>query len=178
MKINETPLKGCFELTPQTHQDERGSFTEFYNREKLQAALPSLDFIQDNEVVSQYGVIRAMHFQRGEAAQTKLVRVLQGSIIDIVVDLRPTSSTYLQHHRVELSAENKTQLYIPKGFAHGYSVISSTATVLYKVDAPYTPQKEAGISPLDPFFNFDWGVEKGKEIISKRDLNWPLFNEK
>ena len=177
MNSYPTPLHGCFEIVPQFYSDERGSFAETYNRERLASTLGQTQFIQDNEVVSKQGVIRGMHFQKGSFAQAKLIRVLSGSIIDIVVDLRPDSPTYLKQHRVELSADNHKQLFVPKGFAHGYSVCSSSATVLYKVDAPYAPEAEGGIAPLDPYFAFDWGLKKGEEIISERDLNWPLFHE-
>ena len=116
-----------------------------------------------------------MHFQKGKNAQAKLVRVTQGNIIDIVVDLRPSSSTYMQSFRIELSAENKQQLFVPKGFAHGYAVISESATVLYKVDAPYAPEAEGGLSPCDPYFSFDWGVPTAQQQINERDLNWPKY---
>ncbi len=124
---------------------------------------------------SSYGVIRGLHFQEGSSAQAKLVRVLQGRIIDIVVDLRPSSATYMQQFRTELSAENKQQLFVPKGFAHGYAVVSESATVLYKVDAPYAPKSEGGISPHDPQFSFDWGIPLEQQQINDRDLNWPKY---
>ena len=173
MKIVLTPLDGCFELLPEIHQDTRGSFMETYAKTHLSEILGEHDFIQENEVSSSYGVIRGMHYQKAPYAQAKLIRVISGKIIDIAIDLRPKSSTFLQFHRVELSSENKKQLFVPKGFAHGYSVISSTAVVLYKVDAPYASDKEAGLSPLDPLFSFDWGIEQGKEKLNERDRNWP-----
>lgn len=134
-----------------------------------------VSFIQDNESHSVYGVIRGLHFQKGGKAQAKLVRVIQGCILDIVVDLRPASPTYLEHLQVELSAKNKQQLYVPKGFAHGYAVTSEEAIVSYKVDAPYAPEAEGGLSPRDPQFSLDWGIPLSEQKINERDLNWPKY---
>ena len=162
-------------ITPQQIKDERGSFMETFQRESFQEKIEAINFIQENEVRSNYGVIRGLHFQKDKNAQAKLIRVIQGSIIDIVVDLRPSSSTYMQSFRIELSAENKQQLFVPKGFAHGYAVISKNATVLYKVDAPYSPETEGGLSPRDPYFSFDWGIPFAQQQINERDLNWPKY---
>lgn len=148
---------------------------EAFQQESFTAQIGPVDFIQDNEAQSSYGVIRGLHFQEGSSAQAKLVRVLQGRIIDIVVDLRPSSTTYMQQFRIELSAENKQQLFVPKGFAHGYAVVSENATVLYKVDAPYAPKSEGGISPRDPQFSFDWEIPLEQQQINDRDLNWPKY---
>ena len=148
---------------------------ETFQRESFQEKIEAINFIQENEVRSNYGVIRGLHFQKDKNAQAKLIRVIQGSIIDIVVDLRPSSSTYMQSFRIELSAENKQQLFVPKGFAHGYAVISKNATVLYKVDAPYSPETEGGLSPRDPYFSFDWGIPFAQQQINERDLNWPKY---
>ena len=175
MIYTATPLKDCWVITPQLIQDERGSFMEAYQQECFHQKIGAVHFIQDNEVYSRRGVIRGLHFQKGKNAQAKLVRVTQGNIIDIVVDLRPSSSTYMQSFRIELSVENKQQLFIPKGFAHGYAVISESATVLYKVDAPYAPEAEGGLSPCDPYFSFDWGVPTAQQQINERDLNWPKY---
>ena len=175
MKYTATPLKDCWVITPQLIQDERGSFMEAFQQESFTAQIGSVDFIQDNEAQSSYGVIRGLHFQEGSSAQAKLVRVLEGRIIDIVIDLRPSSTTYMQQFRIELSAENKQQLFVPKGFAHGYAVVSERATILYKVDVPYAPETEGGISPRDPQFSFDWGVPHKQQQINDRDLNWPKY---
>ncbi|MEN8768058.1 MAG: dTDP-4-dehydrorhamnose 3,5-epimerase [Candidatus Arcticimaribacter sp.] len=175
MKYTATPLKDCWVITPQLIQDERGSFMEAFQQESFTAQIGSVDFIQDNEAQSSYGVIRGLHFQEGSSAQAKLVRVLQGRIIDIVIDLRPSSTTYMQQFRTALSAENKQQLFVPKGFAHGYAVVSERATVLYKVDAPYAPKSERGISPRDSQFLFDWGIPLEQQQINERDLNWPKY---
>jgi len=146
---------------------------ETYKQALFQQHIGTIDFIQDNEVYSTYGVIRGLHFQKGEHAQAKLIRVVHGSIVDIVVDLRPTSATYLACHRVVLSAENRKQLFVPKGFAHGYAALSEKVIVAYKVDAPYVPEAEGGLSPLDPYFAFDWGLPQQQQQINDRDLNWP-----
>jgi dTDP-4-dehydrorhamnose 3,5-epimerase len=148
---------------------------EAFQKESFTAQIGLVNFIQDNEAQSSYGVIRGLHFQEGSSAQAKLVRVLQGRIIDIVVDLRPSSTTYMQQFRIELSAENKQQLFVPKGFAHGYAVVSERATVLYKVDAPYDPKSVGGISPRDLQFSFDWEIPLEQQKINDRDLNWPKY---
>ena len=168
-----TPLEDCWVIIPSLIQDKRGSFMEAYQQHSFHKKIGPVHFIQDNEVHSHYGVIRGLHFQKDKSAQAKLVRVTQGSIVDIVVDLRPSSSTYRKSFRIELSAENKKQLYVPKGFAHGYAVVSESATVLYKVDAPYSPETEGGLSPRDPYFSFDWGIPEAQQQINERDLNWP-----
>lgn len=175
MIYTDTPLEDCWVLTPQCIQDERGSFMEVFQQQSFHQKIGPVHFIQDNEVHSHFGVIRGLHFQKGKSAQAKLVRVTQGRIFDIVVDLRPSSSTYTQSFRIELSAENKQQLFVPKGFAHGYSVVSENATVLYKVDASYSPETEAGLSPRDPYFSFDWGIPIAQQQINERDLNWPKY---
>lgn len=175
MKYTATPLKDCWLITPQLIEDKRGSFMEAFQKESFTAQIGLVNFIQDNEAQSSYGVIRGLHFQEGSSAQAKLVRVLQGRIIDIVVDLRPSSTTYMQQFRIELSAENKKQLFVPKGFAHGYAVVSERATVLYKVDAPYAPKSVGGISPRDLQFSFDWEIPLEQQKINDRDLNWPKY---
>lgn len=177
MIYTATPLKDCWVITPQLIQDKRGSFMETYQQERFRQKIGEVHFIQDNEVHSYHGVIRGLHFQKGKNAQAKLVRVTQGNIIDIVVDLRFSSSTYMQSFRIELSAENKQQLFVPKGFAHGYAVISESAKVIYKVDAPYVPEAEGGLSPRDPYFSFDWGVPTAQQQINERDLNWPKYGK-
>lgn len=178
MKKTPTPLQDSFLIVPTWHTDHRGGFMETFRASDWEPPFPNVTFIQDNEAHSYYGVIRGMHYQKGEYAQAKLVRVLQGEIIDYIIDLRPSSSTYLQHFHCILSEENKHQLFIPKGFAHGYGVLSEKAQVLYKVDAPYAPDSEAGISPHDPFFQLDWKIPLEKQHTRERDLNWPLWKKK
>ncbi|MCH1517678.1 MAG: dTDP-4-dehydrorhamnose 3,5-epimerase [Flavobacteriaceae bacterium] len=175
MIFHETHLAGCWIIEPKIHVDERGSFHEAFKKNLFEETVGRVDFIQENEASSPYGAIRGMHFQEGEYAQAKLLRVCHGRILDVVIDLRPQSPTYRQKHEVELSDQNKKQLFVPKGFAHGYAVLSETATVVYKIDAPYRPECEKGISPVDPFFAIDWKIEQGKQLINARDSAWPLI---
>ena len=135
------------------------------------------DFVQDNQSLSHYGTIRGLHFQVGENAQSKLLRVLQGSILDVVVDLRQDSPTYGEHISVELSVENNHQLWVPKGFAHGFSVLSETALVCYKCDAYYNKDGDYGIHPLDETLNIDWKIPKAVQLLSEKDSGLPKFKE-
>lgn len=178
MQIEETKLSGCFLVTPDVHKDGRGYFMETY-RQSWTEALGEFtgDFVQDNQSFSHYGTIRGLHFQTGEHAQAKWVRVLFGKILDVAVDLRSDSPTYGQYIAVELSAAKHNQLWIPKGFAHGFSVLSQTAVVCYKCDAYYNKEAESGIHPLDRSLNIDWGIPTAKQRISARDLALPSFND-
>jgi len=173
MIFTETSLAGCWIIAPKIHEDQRGLFHETFKRALFEKWVGPVDFLQENEATSSQGVIRGMHFQKGKYGQAKLVRVTHGRIFDVVIDLRPESPTYKQQLGIELSDQNKKQIYIPKGFAHGYSVLSKKASVSYKIDAPYRPESERGISPLDPFFSIDWRIEKEKQLIHARDLEWP-----
>ncbi|MDG1722775.1 MAG: dTDP-4-dehydrorhamnose 3,5-epimerase [Flavobacteriaceae bacterium] len=177
MQIEETKLNGCFLVMPDVHKDGRGYFMETY-RQSWTEALGEFtgNFVQDNQSLSHYGTIRGLHFQQGEYAQSKLVRVLQGTIMDVVVDIRKASPTFGEQVSVELSAENNQQLWIPKGFAHGFSVLSETALVCYKCDAYYNKEAESGIHPLDKTLNIDWQIPKDKQRISEKDLLLPTFN--
>ena len=172
MIFEKTPLIDCWIIQPKVHGDDRGSFMECFKKELFESTVGPISFIQENEAVSSYGVIRGMHFQKEAYAQSKLVRVVQGSIIDIVIDLREDSPTYNKSFRIELTSKNKKQLFVPKGFAHGYGVTSDAAVVVYKVDAPYKKDAESGISPLNPTYHLDWGIPKEDQKINKRDLNW------
>ena len=177
MQIENTKLEGCVVVTPKIVTDERGYFMESY-RESWLDSLPSFsgNFVQDNQSFSHYGTIRGLHFQEGEHAQAKLVRVLSGKILDVVVDLRPGSSTYGKHLSIELSDENNHQLWVPRGLAHGFSVLSESATVCYKCDAYYNKEAESGIHPLDHSLNIDWGVPAAKQRISEKDRLLPPLN--
>lgn len=178
MKATETKLKGCFILEPMVFEDDRGYFFESYNEGKLEQILgykPS--FVQDNQSRSSYGVVRGLHMQEGEYSQAKLVRVIEGSVIDVVVDVRPGSPSYGQSVAVELSAENKKQLFIPRGFLHGFSVISENAIFFYKCDNGYNKASEDGISPLDTDLNIDWEIPKQQMIISDKDKEAQTFND-
>lgn len=170
MKGIETKLKGCYILEPVVFSDERGYFFESYQVDKLEAILGfKPDFVQDNESESRYGVVRGLHMQSGAYAQAKLVRVIAGSVVDIAVDVRPNSPTYGEYIAVELSAENKKQLFIPKGFLHGFSVLSETAVFFYKCDNGYHKESEAGVHPLDSHLAIDWQIPLDKMLLSVKD---------
>ncbi|WP_222165307.1 dTDP-4-dehydrorhamnose 3,5-epimerase [Edaphocola aurantiacus] len=176
MIAEETTLKGCFILSPQVFRDSRGYFFESFNRAKFeQLTGASGDFVQDNQSFSTYGTVRGLHFQQGDAAQAKLVRVMEGRVLDVAVDLRPGSDTYLQSIAVELSGENNKQLYIPKGFAHGYSVLSETAVFVYKCDQFYNKDAEAGIRYNDPILNIDWKIPASAMLLSEKDVDLPFL---
>jgi dTDP-4-dehydrorhamnose 3,5-epimerase len=175
MEIRETGIEGLLILEPRVFKDPRGYFFESYHRKKLRDHGIDYEFIQDNQSRSTHGVIRGLHFQGLPHAQTKLVRVTEGSIFDVAVDIRRESSTYGQWFGVELSAENFLQLLIPKGFAHGFSVLSDHATLYYKCDDYYHPENESGIRYNDPDLGIDWKVDPDKAIISEKDRNLPLM---
>ena len=178
MQIEKTKLAGCVVVTPKTHTDDRGYFMESYRRSWMDSLTDfSGDFVQDNQSLSHYGTIRGLHLQIGENAQSKLLRVLQGSILDVVVDLRQDSPTYGEHISVELSDENNHQLWVPKGFAHGFSVLSETALLCYKCDAYYNKDGDYGIHPLDETLNIDWKIPKAVQVLSEKDSGLPKFKE-
>ena len=177
MHFIKTEIEGVYIVEPRVFEDERGHFFESYSQTKFEGAGLHYDFIQDNQSKSSYGTVRGLHFQKGEHAQAKLVRLLEGTVLDVAVDLRKGSPTYGKHVAVELSAENKRQLLIPRGFAHGFSVLSETAVFAYKCDNQYCKESEGGIRYDDPQLAIDWKVEKGKELLSEKDRNLPLFAE-
>jgi dTDP-4-dehydrorhamnose 3,5-epimerase len=176
MNSKPGPISGSWLLTPKVHADSRGQFVESFQKGVFaeQTGL-SIDFIQDNEVVSQQGVVRGLHLQNEPYGQAKLIRVVHGKIYDVAVDLRTNSSTYGEWFGVVLSADHQTQLFLPKGFAHGYSVLSERAIVQYKVDAPYNPQAESGIRFNDPDLDIDWQVDN--PILSEKDQNLPYLKD-
>lgn len=176
LKATETKLKGCFVLEPAIFEDSRGYFFESYNESKLESILGyKPNFVQDNQSNSSYGVIRGLHMQEGEHSQAKLVRVIEGAVIDVAVDVRLGSETYGQSVSVELSAENKKQLFIPRGFLHGFSVITEKATFFYKCDNGYNKESEDGINPLDEEIAIDWGIPADQMIISEKDQEAQSF---
>ncbi|WP_281615421.1 dTDP-4-dehydrorhamnose 3,5-epimerase [Flammeovirga sp. SubArs3] len=176
MNIVETKLKDCYIIEPNVFGDRRGYFFESFHLKKFTEATGlAVNFVQDNQSSSSYGVIRGLHFQKGVHAQAKLVRVLSGRVIDVAVDLRPGSETYGQHEAVELSADNRKQLFVPRGFAHGFSVLSETAEFSYKCDNYYNKESEGGIIYNDPELNIDWKIPFGKENISDKDAVLPLL---
>ena len=175
MAFLQTGFPGLLVFEPNVFGDERGYFFESYNQQSFEKEGLYYNWVQDNQSSSTYGVIRGLHFQKGEHAQAKLVRVLEGKILDVAVDLRKESETYGQWVAVELSADNKKQLYIPRGFAHGFSVLSETASVLYKCDNFYHKEAEAGILYNDPDLNIDWQIAKEAMIISDKDMGLSSF---
>jgi dTDP-4-dehydrorhamnose 3,5-epimerase len=177
MKVTKTEIDGVFIIEPQVFEDERGYFFESYNKEKLKEQGIDYDFIQDNQSKSKYGTIRGIHFQKGEYAQAKLVRVLEGTVLDVAVDLRKDSPTFGKHVAVELSAENRRQLMIPRGFGHGFSVLSETAVFAYKCDNVYNKASEGGLRYNDPKLGIDWKIDTDKAILSDKDKVNPLLEE-
>lgn len=177
MNVIETELPGVFIIEPAVFKDPRGYFFESYNQDKLIKNGIHCTFVQDNQSKSSYGVIRGLHYQLDPHAQTKLVRALEGKIYDVVVDVRSGSPTFGKWIGVELSAENHRQLFVPKGFAHGFSVLSETAIVFYKCDHLYSPGFEGGVRYNDPNLGIDWKIEPGKEILSEKDKKLPLLED-
>lgn len=175
MPFHTTDIPGLSIFEPKVFEDSRGYFFEAYNQDVFKRHGIDLQFVQDNQSRSSYGVIRGLHYQLNPHAQFKLVRVLEGIILDVAVDIRKGSPTFGQHFSIELTAENKKQLLIPAGFAHGFSVLSDTAVVFYKCDVLYNKESEAGIRYNDPTLNIDWKILTGKEVISGKDLEQPLF---
>ncbi|NNC50732.1 MAG: dTDP-4-dehydrorhamnose 3,5-epimerase [Flaviramulus sp.] len=178
MTVKETNLKGCFIIQPKVIQDKRGYFLESFNQAIFKEAIKrDINFVQDNESFSSKGVLRGLHYQKGDYAQAKLVRVIKGKILDVVVDLRKDSPTFSKHFRIELSEDNKTQIFIPRGFAHGFVVLSDTAIFSYKCDNFYNKSSEGGIIYNDPTLNIDWGAKENTFIVSEKDLVLPTFME-
>ena len=173
MVFIKTEFPGLIIIEPTVFKDSRGYFFESYNENDLKSEGIDIKFVQDNQSKSSYGVIRGLHYQLAPYSQTKLIRVLSGSILDIVVDIRKGSPTYGRAFSIELSADNNKQLLIPKGFAHGFSVLSETAEVIYKCDAFYHKESEAGILYNDAELNIDWKIPAGSAIISDKDLVHP-----
>ena len=168
-------LKGLIIVAPNVFEDSRGYFFEAYNQIIFHQNGITCNFVQDNQSRSTYGVIRGLHYQLNPYSQAKLVRVLEGEILDLAIDIRKNSPTYGQHFSIKLSSENKKQLFIPAGFAHGFSVLSETAIVLYKCDNFYNKHSEAGFRYDDRDLQINWGIERGKEIVSEKDLQLPSF---
>lgn len=178
MNVIKTPLEGLLILEPTVHGDARGYFFESYNMNTLKATSGyDIPFVQDNQARSIKNVLRGLHYQNHPTPQAKLIRVLEGSIWDVVVDIRKNSATYGQWYGVELSAENKRQFLIPHGFAHGYAVLTDTAEVFYKCDNFYDKSAEGGVFYNDPALNIDWKIDLSKAIISDKDLKQPLLKD-
>ena len=178
MKIEQTPLQDCFIIHDKVHGDERGYFIETFNQRDFNAATGlNIVFVQDNQSKSSKGVLRGLHMQRGAAAQAKLVRVLEGSVLDIVVDLRKGSPSFGKHYAIELTGDNHKQFFVPAGFAHGFLVLSETATFFYKVDKFYEPGDEVGIIYNDKDLNIDWRLPTAELIFSEKDKTLGSFAE-
>lgn len=173
MNIIKTKISGLLIIEPKVFGDDRGYFFETYQQDRYHQAGITSHFIQDNEAYSKYGVVRGLHYQLGGYSQAKLVRVIKGTVLDVAVDLRQGSPTFLKWVAVELTEENKRQYFVPRGFAHGYAVLSKDAVFQYKCDNIYYPESERGINPNDEMLNIDWGVPKDKHIISDKDKAAP-----
>ena len=169
MNVIKTAIEGVVIIEPQIFGDSRGYFYESYSKRDFDAMVRPVDFVQDNQSMSSYGVVRGLHFQRGEHAQSKLVRVIQGTVLDVAVDVRIGSPTFGQHVAVELSAENHRQFFIPRGFAHGFAVLSETAIFQYKCDNLYCPESEGAIAFDDPALGIDWRIPMDKALLSDKD---------
>lgn len=176
MKIINTPIKGLKVIEPTIFGDHRGYFFESYSKEKLKGEV-DVDFVQDNESFSSYGVLRGLHYQLPPYAQSKLVRVVQGEVLDVVVDIREGSNTYGEWFSIRLSAENKKQFFIPVGFAHGFVVLSKTATFAYKCDNYYNKESEGGVMYNDPTLKIDWEIPFEDMKLSEKDLVNPSFGK-
>jgi dTDP-4-dehydrorhamnose 3,5-epimerase len=175
MPFQTTDIPGLLIYEPKVFDDSRGYFFEAYNEEIFNQQGINLRFVQDNQSQSSYGVIRGLHYQLNPYAQFKLIRALQGTILDVVVDIRKGSPTFGKSFSIELSSENKKQLLVPAGFAHGFSVLSETAIVFYKCNALYNKESEAGILYNDPYLSIDWKIPLQKQVVSDKDLQQPLF---
>ncbi|WP_313672140.1 dTDP-4-dehydrorhamnose 3,5-epimerase [Sphingobacterium multivorum] len=178
MQVTETKLKGCFILEPAKYGDSRGYFMESFNEKTFNELTgTNTHFVQDNQSYSTRGVLRGLHAQSGAHAQAKLVRVLQGEVIDVAVDVRPKSDTFGQYVAVNLSADNNLQLFVPRGFLHGFVVLSETATFFYKCDNFYNKQSECGVHPLDADLAVDWQIPTAEMLLSEKDQTAPSFKE-
>ena len=173
--VTETAIPGVVIVEPRLFGDARGYFSETWSQRDFDAAVRPVVFVQDNESKSRYGVLRGLHFQRGKAAQSKLVRVLEGRVLDIAVDIRKGSPSFGQHVAVELTGENHRQLFIPRGFAHGFAVLSEEAVFQYKCDAFYAPDQEGAIAWNDPALGIDWRLPEADILLSAKDMAHPFL---
>ena len=176
MIIEETYLKGCYVIEPKIFEDERGYFFESFNQQEFEEKIgEKINFVQDNQSFSKRGVIRALHMQKGEYAQAKLVRVIQGKVLDVAVDLRKNSETFGKHFSIELSEQNKKQLFIPRGFLHGFATLEDNTIFAYKCDNYYHKDSEYGVIYNDDFLNIDWKLENFEIILSEKDKELKEF---
>lgn len=177
MDFKETSIGGVYVIEPRVFNDARGYFFEAWKQSEFNEHIGEVNFIQDNESKSSYGVLRGLHYQKGDFSQAKLVRVIKGRVLDVAVDIRKSSPTFGQHVMVELSEDNKRQFFIPRGFAHGFLVLSEEAIFTYKVDNVYAPQMEAGIRWNDPALGIEWPIDPKMVLTSEKDLKAPLLAE-
>lgn len=177
MEYIETAIKGVYIIEPRVFNDARGYFFEAWKQAEFNEKIGPVNFVQDNESKSSRGVLRGLHYQKGDASQAKLVRVIKGRVLDVAVDIRRSSPTFGQHVMVELSEDNKRQFFIPRGFAHGFLVLSDEAIFTYKVDNPYAPQSDAGIRWSDPTLGIQWPIDPQEVITSEKDLKQPLMKD-
>ena len=177
MEYISTAIEGVYIIEPKIFNDARGYFFEAWKKEEFEEKIGKVDFVQDNESKSSYGVLRGLHYQKGDYSQAKLVRVIKGKVLDVAVDLRRNSPTFGKHVMVELSEEDKRQFFIPRGFAHGFLVLSQEAIFTYKVDNVYAPQAEAGVRWNDPDLAIEWPIDPKDVVTSEKDLKAPLFKE-
>ncbi len=177
MNVIKTDIEGVVIIEPRVFSDARGYFFESYNKEVFDREVGRVDFVQDNESCSTRGVMRGLHFQRPPYAQAKLVRCVRGAVVDVAVDLRKGSPTYGRHVAVELTEENHRQFFIPRGFAHGFAVLSDVAVFQYKCDNYYHPEADGGISIVDPSLGIDWRMAIGEAILSDKDKRHPRLEE-
>lgn len=178
MEIEKTPLKDCFVLKPRVFNDDRGSFFESFNLKTFKKVTGlEINFVQDNQSISSKGVLRGLHFQTGKYAQAKLVRVAKGKVLDVVVDLRKDSPSFGNYFSIELDDQNNYQLFVPRGFAHGFVVLSEEAIFNYKCDNYYNKESESGIRFNDPNLNINWQLDIEEVLLSEKDIILPFFNE-
>lgn len=176
MEVIKTGIEGVYIIEPRLFKDARGYFFESFSQREFEEKVGPIQFVQDNESMSSYGVMRGLHFQRPPYTQSKLVRCVRGAVLDVAVDLRKGSATYGQHVAVELTEDNHRQFFIPKGFAHGFAVLSETAVFQYKCDEFYHPEADGGISILDASLGIDWRIPTDKAILSEKDTKYPMLN--
>ena len=177
MEFKETAIKGVYVIEPRVFNDARGYFFEAWKQAEFEEHIGKVNFVQDNESKSSRGVLRGLHYQKGDYSQAKLVRVIKGCVLDVAVDIRKSSPTFGQHVMVELSDENKRQFFIPRGFAHGFLVMSDEAIFTYKVDNVYAPQADAGIRWDDPDLGIEWPIDPKEVLTSEKDLKQPLLKD-
>lgn len=177
MEYKKTAIEGVYIIEPRVFNDARGYFFEAWKKDEFEQHIGKVDFVQDNESKSSYGVLRGLHYQKGEFSQAKLVRVIKGRVLDVAVDIRKSSPTFGQYVMVELSDENKRQFFIPRGFAHGFLVLSDEAVFTYKVDNVYAPQADAGIRWNDPDVGIQWPIDLDKVMTSEKDLKQPFLRD-